>query len=72
MYNRSDKVGVVECAFPEVVREGGSDPLPADFEGTDGKGKEDNTSGFLNPDGSKIEEFPGIEHPPPSNPRPNQ
>lgn len=67
MYNQSDKVGGVACTFPEVVREGGKDPLPAGFEspeGTGGTGGENQGSGFLNEDGTPVEDFPGITHPP--------
>ncbi len=66
MYNASDKIGAVDCNFDDVVREGGSDPLPAGFE-TPGQGQNVNdsrASGIKNEDGAEVEEFPGIQHPP--------
>lgn len=68
MYNRSDNVGGVDCSFPEVVREDGSDPLPPGFSGPGGsdgsKANSEQGSGFKNEDGTEIKEFPGLEHPP--------
>jgi hypothetical protein len=62
MYNKSDKVGAVDCSFPEVVREGGKDPLPEGFEPAE---KDDHEgSGLKNDDGTEITEYPGIDHPP--------
>lgn len=64
MYNRSNKVGYVDCNFPEVVRPGGSDPLPPGFEDPLQSDPSFNSSGFMTEDGTPIEEFPGINHPP--------
>lgn len=66
MYNNSDKIGAVDCNFDEIVREGGSDPLPAGFEAPgEGTSADDSrASGIVNDDGVEVEEFPGLQHPP--------
>lgn len=62
-YNLDDRAGYVDCRFPKVVREGGSDPLPPGFEPPE-HAEERSDSGFVDEDGSPIEEFPGLEKPP--------
>lgn len=66
VYNRVDESGAVDCSFPNVVREGGKDPLGTGYEPIDGEdwNEEDESSGFKTDDGEEIDVMPGLGKPP--------
>lgn len=61
MYNKTEKIGTVDCTFDDVSNPGGGDPLEPGFTSPE---DEQPDSGLKTDDGTNIYEFPGLQHPP--------
>lgn len=61
IYNKVDESGAVDCNFPDVVREGGKDPLPTGFEPVS---DQEESSGFKTEEGEEVDLLPNLGRPP--------